>query len=156
MPMYKKLHAHYLKTTSLCVHKMLQNITSTRRRKIGGLSNYQSGGNFKKGEGNFERGVSDPLGHYAVREKRYKSYVSWNTLQNVCLFCPNSSRTSLMRTRITLSNLMVNDKLRNVTYIGKCSLDNSLSDTLNTLLTCKRQSIVSGEKTLLEHRFKRT
>ena len=43
---------------------MLQNIASTKCRKIGGLRNYQRGGNLKKGEVNFERGGSDPLGNY--------------------------------------------------------------------------------------------
>ena len=36
-------------------------MASTKCRKIGGLRNYQRGGNFKKGEVNFERGGSDPL-----------------------------------------------------------------------------------------------
>ena len=43
---------------------MSRNIASTKCRKIGGLRNYQRGGNLKKGEVNFERGGSDPLGNY--------------------------------------------------------------------------------------------
>ena len=41
----------------------LQNIAkiaSTKCRKIGGLRNYQRGGNLQKGEVNFERGVPNP------------------------------------------------------------------------------------------------
>ena len=41
------------KTTSHCVHKMLQNIMSTKCRKTGGLRNYHREGNFEKGEVNF-------------------------------------------------------------------------------------------------------
>ena len=44
---------------------MSRNIASTKCRKIGGLRNYQRGENLKKGEVNFERGGSDPLGNYA-------------------------------------------------------------------------------------------
>ena len=39
---------------------------SGNSRKIGGLKNFQSGEKLKKGEVNFERGGSDPLGHYAL------------------------------------------------------------------------------------------
>ena len=42
----------------------LQNVAKyciTKCCKIGGLRNYQRGGNLKKGEVNFERGGSDPL-----------------------------------------------------------------------------------------------
>jgi hypothetical protein len=43
---------------------MSRNIASTKCRKIGGLRNYQRGENLKKGEVNFKRGGSDPLGNY--------------------------------------------------------------------------------------------
>ena len=41
---------------------MSRNIASTNCCKIGGLRNSQRGGNLKKGEVNFERGVPTPLG----------------------------------------------------------------------------------------------
>ena len=62
------LQAQCLKETSFRVYKMLQNIASTKCRKIGRLKNYQRGGNLKKGEVNFERGGSDPLGHYVIKK----------------------------------------------------------------------------------------
>ena len=60
------MHKHCkLNVTSLRVHKMLQDIETTKCRKIVVLRSYQRGGNLKKGEVNFERGGSDPPGNYA-------------------------------------------------------------------------------------------
>ena len=45
---------------------MSRNIASTKCHKVGGLRNYQRRGNLKKGEVNFEKGGSDPLGNYVT------------------------------------------------------------------------------------------
>ena len=53
--MHKTQEAEFMKEISFRVCKLLQN-----RR----LKNYQSGRDLKKGEVNFERWGSDPLGHH--------------------------------------------------------------------------------------------
>ena len=69
---------------------MSRNIASTKSRKIGGLRNYQRGGNLKKGEVNFERGGgSDPLGNYGsglevmvIIAKIQAVHLGWTTEEN--------------------------------------------------------------------------
>ena len=61
------MHKHCkLNVTSLRVHKMLQDIETTKCRKIVVLRSYQRGGNLKKGEVNFERGVQPPRKQYLL------------------------------------------------------------------------------------------
>ena len=58
----------------------LQNVAKCRAYKMSqnrGLRNYQRGGNLKKGEVNFERGGSDPLGNYEGMCFGYKCV--WNS-----------------------------------------------------------------------------
>ena len=71
----------------------LQNVAKYRVyeiRKIGGLRHYQRGGNLKKGEVNFERGGSDPLGNYAW-SKSGKSNFKCKSSSNLCEI-PKSSK----------------------------------------------------------------